>query len=190
MKFSPMIAAASLLITAPAMAHTGHETVSGLMAGILHPLTGLDHLLAMLAIGCWAAMQPAGMKKVVPLSFSLFLAGGFALALTGTVMPLIESTIAASLLVAGLLMATAIRLPVSVTLILTSLFALAHGQAHGLETGAASILLFGAGFIMTSTLLQFAGQTAYRQVNNAMPALIRSAGSLIALFGGYLLATA
>ena len=190
MKFSPMIAAATLLISAPAMAHTGHESVSGLVAGILHPLTGLDHLLAMLAIGCWAAMQSGAMKKAVPLSFSLFLVAGFALALTGMVMPLIESTIAASLLVAGLLMATAIRLPSTLTLLLTSLFALAHGQAHGLEAGAASILLFGAGFILTSALLQLAGQTAYRQIHNAMPALIRTAGSLVALFGGYLLATA
>ena len=190
-KLSPKILVASLLLTAtPAMAHTGTDSAAGLVAGLVHPLTGLDHLLAMLGIGCWAALQTGALQKRLPVCFTLMLLAGFVLSLNGVVMPMIEGTIALSLLLSGLLLASASRLPASAALTLTSLFALAHGQAHGLEAAAGLIFLFATGFLTSSIVLQLTGFTLTRQFSKAMPLLTSITGSGIALIGGYLLVSA
>ncbi|GGK61437.1 HupE/UreJ family protein [Amphritea balenae] len=191
MKFSPMIStitAAALLASTPAFAHTGDALTSSTLAGFLHPLTGMDHLLAMLAIGGWAAWQTKSAQIKVTLSLFLFLLAGFGLALSGIVLPMIESTIALSVLISGLLLTVAVRLPTGIAIAITAIFALAHGQAHGLgATG--SILLFIAGFMSSSAVLYFTGMLSCQNLRQQLPALTRIGGSIIAMIGGYLLLT-
>ncbi|MBN0986126.1 HupE/UreJ family protein [Amphritea pacifica] len=193
MKLSPMIMSSAALITlitaVPAMAHTGHSAGSGLQSGLLHPLSGLDHLLAMLAIGFWAAMQNRAQQISIPVTFILFLAVGFFMATGGVVLPLVEHTIAASVLVCGLIIATAVRLPAIATLTLTALFACAHGQAHGAEVSGASVLLFAAGFMSSSAILHLTGMGIFKASRTLTPRLAHIAGAVIASVGSYLLLT-
>lgn len=193
MKFSPLLTSTALLslfVAVPAMAHTGHITASSLQAGLTHPFSGLDHLLAMLAIGFWAAMQKRTHQLSIPFSFLAFLGLGFSLALNGAVLPLIEQTIAVSVLVCGLIIATTVRLPIAVSLTLTALFALAHGQAHGVETAAGSALLFAIGFMSSSALLHLAGMATFKTSRWITPRITQLAGLMLASIGSYLLMAA
>lgn len=189
MKFSPLLSSAtflSLLVAAPAMAHTGHGAATGLQAGLTHPFTGLDHMLAMLAIGVWAAMQKKSQQLSIPFAFLIFLGVGFALAINGAVLPFIEQTIAASVLIGGLIIATTARLPAAISLTLTMLFALAHGQAHGLEAASGSTLLFALGFIGSSAILHFTGMVALATNRWITPRITHYAGLMLAGIGSYL----
>ncbi|MDX2424388.1 MAG: HupE/UreJ family protein [Amphritea sp.] len=193
MKFSPLLTSTALLslfVAVPAMAHTGHITASSLQAGLTHPFSGLDHLLAMLAIGFWAAMQKRTHQLSIPFTFLAFLGLGFSLALNGAVLPLIEQTIAVSVLVCGLIIATTVRLPIAVSLTLTALFALAHGQAHGVETAAGSALLFAIGFMSSSALLHLAGMATFKASGWITPRITQLAGLMLASIGSYLLMAA
>ncbi len=193
MKISPMIttsaALLALMVSVPALAHTGHDSATGLQAGLAHPFSGLDHMLAMLAIGFWAAMQKKSQQITIPATFIVFLAIGFFMAVNGMVMPLIEHTIAASLLVCGLIIATATRLPASASLILTALFACAHGQAHGVEVAAGSMMLFATGFMTSSAVLHLTGMGIFKATRQLTPLLANIAGAGIAGMGSYLLLT-
>ncbi|MDR6181143.1 hydrogenase/urease accessory protein HupE [Pseudomonas sp. SORGH_AS 211] len=133
MKHAKILATAALLLApALAFAHPGHAE-NGLAAGVLHPLTGLDHLLAMLAVGLWAAQQQGKARLALPCTFvGTMLIGGL-LGFTGLELPLLETGIAASVLALGLLVALAARPPVAAAVSLTAAFALFHGVAHGLE---------------------------------------------------------
>lgn len=174
------------LLPASAFAHTGHADSSGLMAGLMHPLTGSDHLLAMLAIGIWAATQKGRMQLAVPATFLLMLLTGFIVGLQGFALPLVETGIALSVLLLGLLLASAVKLPTGLTLTLTSLFALCHGQAHGAEVSGAA-LTFALGFLSTSLMLHLFGAAITKTAHKRLPLLARGAGALIAASGVYLL---
>lgn len=193
MKFSPLLSRATLLslvVATPAMAHTGHEAATGLLAGLTHPFTGLDHILAMLAIGAWAAMQKKPQQLSIPLTFLVFLGVGFSLAINGAVLPLIEQTIAASVLISGLIIGTTVRLPTAVSLVLTLLFALAHGQAHGLEAASHSALLFALGFMGSSAALLLTGMAAHTAFRSTTLRIAHVSGVLLTSIGGYLLLVA
>ncbi|WP_432473944.1 HupE/UreJ family protein [Amphritea sp. HPY] len=194
MKLSPVFAitvtSAAMLATAPAMAHTGSETAAGLIAGFAHPFTGLDHLLAMLAVGIWAAQQKGRLQLSITATFIALLLTGFISAVNGFVMPLMEGTIATSLLVSGLLICCAARLPAQISLALTAVFALAHGQAHGIEVVGISAVLFAAGFIAGSALLQFFGAVSAQALQPRMPLILKTFGGITALMGTALLLTA
>jgi urease accessory protein len=133
MTLKRILGAAALLLTpAIAFAHPGHGD-SGLIAGISHPIGGLDHLLAMLAVGLWAAQQKGAARWALPCTFvGTMLIGGL-LGFEGLELPALESGIAASVLALGLAVALAVRPPLSVAVGATALFALFHGVAHGLE---------------------------------------------------------
>ena len=105
---------ATLLFAAPALAlaHPGHES-SGLMAGLWHPIGGWDHLLAMLAVGLWAASFSGKARWLIPASFVGVMALGFVFGANGGEMPMMEQGIAASVLVLGLAAAWAKRVPVA-----------------------------------------------------------------------------
>ncbi|MGH8446738.1 MAG: HupE/UreJ family protein [Solimonas sp.] len=155
-------AVASLALSAvamPAFAHPGHDLPgAGFLAGLAHPLTGADHLLAMIAVGVWAAQLGGRARWAVPLSFVAVMAVGAACAMNGWAPPYIEAGIAASLLVLGLLVAMAGRLPLPVATALTGAFAFYHGAAHGSELPAlADPLYFTAGFALATALLHGAG---------------------------------
>src|SRR5690606_474733 len=123
---------AALILPGIAFAHPGHDT-SSVMAGITHPITGLDHLLAMLAVGLWAAQQHGAARWTLPMTFVATMLLGGLLGFAGVELPLMESGIAASVLALGLLVAVAARPPLWVAGGLTALFAISHGVAHGLE---------------------------------------------------------
>jgi urease accessory protein len=151
-----LVAAAS-----PAFAHPLPGDVASFAAGLSHPFGGLDHLLAMLAVGLWAAHLGGRALLAVPASFVAVMTAGFALALGGMPLPLVEPAILASVVVLGLFVATSLAAPTPVAMALTGLFALAHGHAHGSEfVGAADgpgILGFATGFALAIVLLHAVG---------------------------------
>ena len=179
---------ALFLTPAVAFAHPGHDH-AGLLAGLAHPVFGLDHLLAMLAVGLWAAQQRGQARWALPLTFvaTLLLGGLFGFA--GVEMPLMETGIAGSVLAIGLLVALAVRPPLAIAVGLTALFALAHGVAHGLELPAlASPWGYATGFVVATAALHGAAYALVRIRPQAAAPLVRLAGIGSAGVGAWLLA--
>jgi len=178
---------ALLLLPGVALAHDGGHS-SGLMAALLHPFSGIDHLLALLAVGLWAAQQPPRQCWPLPAGFLLALLFGAALAIAGTALPLVEAGIGVSLLLVGLLVATALRLPTLVSTLLVGSFALFHGYAHGAEMvpGVTTLLWF-AGIAASSLLLLVTGVIVGQRLQQlAWHRLMRLIGGAIAISGCYL----
>jgi urease accessory protein len=156
------IAATLLAVTASAaQAHTGHPLDSA-GAGALHPFTGLDHLLAMLGVGIWAAhIGATGERRatwLVPASFVVVMALGAVVGLSGAKLPLAEAGILGSVVLLGLLIATTPKLPLWAPMAVVALFAFCHGFAHGAEMPASSsALAYGAGFVVATITLHLAG---------------------------------
>ena len=142
------LALALCLIALPAAAHPGHAEASGFLAGLAHPFSGLDHLLAMLGIGMWSRKQEQPLA--LPLTFIGMMALG-AFAQIGLAAP--DSWIAASVLLTGVLLASK-RLPPAVAMVVVGLFALLHGQAHGRELPGLSCA---AGYLLASAALLLLG---------------------------------
>jgi urease accessory protein len=181
-KPSRTLALASLLLMAgTASAHTGdHATVTGFAGGLAHPLLGLDHLFAMIAIGLWAAQQGGRALWAVPAAFVGAMGLGGVLAWSGIAVPHVESAIALSVLVLGLLVATRRQWAVTAGMVLAAGFALFHGYAHGLEMPrGASPVLYGLGFMLATVLLHGAGIASSLAGRHA----IRVAGAGIAAAG-------
>ncbi|MFO1147544.1 MAG: HupE/UreJ family protein [Alsobacter sp.] len=175
------LAAAAALVLLPGLAeaHVGMHA-DGLAAGALHPLTGLDHMLAMLAVGLWAARLGGSARWLVPAAFVAMMVAGSTIGIAGQELPGVEQAIAASVVGLGLAVAFGLRVPVAAATALVGLFALAHGQAHGAEMpDMASPLAYGLGFIAVTALLHAAGLG----VGLLRPFLSRLAGAAIALAG-------
>ena len=184
------ILGALVLLLAPAMAfaHPGHGD-NGLIAGISHPIGGLDHLLAMLAVGLWAAQQQGAARWALPCTFVGTLLLGGLLGFEGLQLPALEGGIAASGLALGLAVALAVRPPLSLAVVATALFALFHGVAHGLELpDMTSPWAYAAGFVAATAALHAAGYGVVRVLPKAAAPLIRVAGAVSAVTGGWLLA--
>ncbi len=167
------------LAALPAAAHGGHDATSGFSAGLAHPFTGLDHLLAMLGIGMLSRGQQRPLA--LPLTFVAMMALGAALQAGFAVA---EQWIAASVLLTGMLLA-AVRLPQRGALMVVALFALLHGLVHGHELpGVAS----GAGYLLASAGLLLTGMAMVtsRAAGVAM-ARSRAAGAAIAGAGLWML---
>ncbi|MFZ6765443.1 HupE/UreJ family protein [Undibacterium sp. Di26W] len=188
-----IIALSLAMTTLPASAHDSVlHTMNALLDGFLHPFTGFDHLLAMLAIGIWAAQQKHARAWLIPASFPLMMVAGGALALAGIALPGVEHGIAASVVVLGLLISFAVKLPVGAGMAMVSVFAVAHGYAHGQEMPAnASALLYGSGFVVATVLIHvigwMAGKTAQQWMASQLP---RIAGAGIAMAGVFFLVSA
>ncbi|MBB59749.1 HupE/UreJ family protein [Stutzerimonas balearica] len=183
-----LIATTLLLSPALAFAHPGHDH-AGVMSGLAHPLFGLDHLLAMLAVGLWAAQQQGAARWALPLTFVATMLFGGLLGFAGIEMPLMETGIAGSVLALGLLVALAVRPPVAIAAGLTALFAASHGVAHGLELPALSSPWgYAAGFVAATAALHAAGYAVARSLPQAAAPLVRIAGVASALTGAWLLA--
>ncbi|PAQ02478.1 HupE/UreJ family protein [Mesorhizobium mediterraneum] len=177
---------AVLLLAAamPAYAHVGICTTSSWSAGFMHPLSGLDHLTVMIAVGLWAALK--GGKAVVawPLAFVAVMLAGDALGMLQVPLPFIEPGILASVVALGLLVALAVDLPVSAGVAIIGLFALFHGHAHGTEVPEnASGLGYMAGFAVATALLHAAGLVAGLGLGIRFPGLARAAGGACAAVG-------
>ena len=149
--------AAFLSLAGFAQAHPGHGG-EGFAHGFAHPLHGLDHLLTMLAVGLWAAQLGGRAKWAVPAAFVSMMALGGALGMAGVAVPFAEQGIVASVLVLGVLIAAAVRLPPAASMAVVGIFALCHGYAHGAEMPAtAAGFSYGLGFVGATALLHACG---------------------------------
>lgn len=181
-----------LLAAAPlAQAHTFGAEGAGFFAGLAHPLSGLDHLLAMLAVGLWSAWAAPKQVWAMPLAFMAAMAVGAALGFAGASMPYAEAGIGASVLVLGALLTFLVRLPVAAGALLVALFAVCHGHAHGGELPQAALpLAYAAGFLLTTGGLHVAGIFIGRALGEQRSLALRAIGATMGLTGVWLLAGA
>lgn len=180
----------ALVAAVPALAHNeGVFHAAGFAAGFVHPLSGLDHLLAMVAVGWWATQNQRRAVWILPLAFSMMLMAGLILGISGIRIPIVESSIAGSVLALGLLIAFTVRLPIATAAMLTGGFALLHGLAHGIEMPAGtSADMFGAGLMLATLALLLAGVLAGSATLSHRVARIAGAG--VAAAGVWLFAIA
>ncbi|HTQ39597.1 MAG TPA: HupE/UreJ family protein [Pirellulales bacterium] len=154
------VAPVLLIFGSPSLvyAHTGVGETSGLWNGLAHPLSGLDHLCAMIGVGLWAAQRGGRALWLVPLVFVVVMAVGGALGMMAISIPFVEPGIVASVLILGIMIAAAVRLPLLLSIFMVGTFALFHGHAHGAEMPlTASGLTYGIGFIIATAALHFCG---------------------------------
>ncbi|MDH3514801.1 MAG: HupE/UreJ family protein [Gammaproteobacteria bacterium] len=153
-----LMAMALLLMAHASQAHTFGAHGAGLAAGLAHPFLGLDHLLAMLALGIWAVAQGGRAVWFVPAVFLGIMMIGALLAWGEITVPLIEAGIIGSVLILGWLIGFPVRLSLAVCVGLAGVLALFHGYSHGMEMPqAASAIQYGLGFLVSSGLLLLAG---------------------------------
>ena len=181
-----LIAATALSTSASAHLGTDSGTHHTLVDGLLHPLTGLDHLAAMLAVGLWSALSATSARRIwlAPVAFAGMLLVGALLGLNGLALPAVEPMIAASLLVMGLLVATRAKLPLAVTAGVVGVFAVFHGIAHGTElagggNGFAPLL----GMLVATIALHLAGVGLGLALRSHSVWWPRVVGGLTALLG-------
>ena len=174
-----------LLAPAAAFAHTGHLPANGFAMGFLHPLLGLDHIAAMIAVGLWAATLGGAAMPVLLLAFPLAMVVGGILGAAGLPLPAVEAGIAASSLVIGVAVLLAARPPLWVAGSVVAGFALFHGHAHGAEMPATgSLVPYAAGFVLATLALHLSGLGLGHLTRLRLgPALLRAMGGIIALTG-------
>jgi urease accessory protein len=176
------------LLPNAAAAHTGvHYFGHGdsFVSGFLHPILGLDHLVAMVAIGFWAAYAGGSALVVVPVVFVGMMIVGAALGANGFHLPAADQTIAVSLVVFGLMICMLVKLPAGVAAVIVGLFATFHGYAHGTEIpDLARALPYGAGFVLATVLLLGLGIAIGSAGRRSIPNLaIRGVGAAVMIFG-------
>jgi urease accessory protein len=174
-----------LLCVQPVCAHVGQGEAYGLLTGFVHPLSGADHMLAMVAVGLWGAQLGAPAIWVLPVAFPMVMATGGMLALMGVPLPGIEYGIAASAIMLGVAVMFEIRPPLALAAILVGVFAIFHGHAHGTELPPGqSALLYSMGFVVATGCLHALGigiGTVHRWTWGQK--LLRAAGAVVALGG-------
>lgn len=160
--FSLGFVIAALSAPSFAFAHPGagfaHEHGFGALSGLLHPFSGVDHLLAMVAVGMVATLLGGRALWLVPASFLGMMALGSALGMAGFDLPFVETGIGLSVAIFGLIVAGGLKMPVAASIGLVGFFALFHGHAHGTEMpAAASVFAYGAAFLLATALLHGIG---------------------------------
>jgi urease accessory protein len=186
------LVAAFVTVTAlntTAFAHTIPGQAHGFVTGFLHPLSGLDHILAMVAVGIWGSQLGRPAIWVLPVAFPLVMSFGGVLGVRGVPIPGVEIGVAASALVLGVMIALSARPPLWIAALIVGAFAIFHGHAHGTELPkAASPLTFALGFVLATGLLHVCGILI--GLINFWPSgtrVLRAAGGVIAVVGGFLL---
>lgn len=181
-----------LLVSSAAWAHTDHAQAGGFLAGMLHPVGGFDHVLAMIAVGLWGAQLGNPARWALPIAFPLVMAFGGFLGLIGIGVPGVEFGIAVSAIVLGIAVLLAVRPPLWLATLMVGLFAIFHGHAHGTELpDGASGLAYSAGFMLCTGLLHLTGIGL--GMINRLPrgaSAIRGLGALIGAGGIYFLGLA
>lgn len=178
------LAAAVLAVVAasPAIAHTGGSVGAGLASGFAHPFSGLDHLLAMIAVGLWVAQSGGRAVWLLPIAFPLAMALGAVAVAFGIAFPAVEIGIALSVLALGVLVAFAVRLPAVGGATLVAVFAVLHGHAHGAEVPTAiDPIAYGAAFILATVVLHLIGIGLGLALK--APHILRAGGAAIAVAG-------
>jgi len=187
MRFSfPLVTAFALVaLAAPAAAHTGVATTDGFAVGLAHPLTGLDHLLAMVAVGLWAGLAGGRRLWFLPLGFVVAMAAGGVVGAVGVSMPAMELVIVGSVIALGAAVAAALAPPTVPALAAVAVFAPAHGVAHG---AAMPATVDGLGFVLATIALHAAGIALARGLGRAgFATATRIGGGAIATTGVVLL---
>jgi urease accessory protein len=186
---APALVAAIVAIAAtPALAHVGPNAglggTSGFVAGFAHPLSGLDHITVMIAVGLWAALKGGRALWVWPATFVGVMLVGGALGMAHVPIPFVEPGILASVVALGLLVAAAADLPLAAGAAIVGAFALLHGHAHGAEVPeTASGIAYMAGFAVATALLHAVGIAAVLSFGLRSRAFARLAGAACALVG-------
>jgi len=187
------LVAAAAFTGVPAFAHgTDGSAAGGFLGGFAHPLFGLDHVAAMLAVGLWGAFLGAPSIWLLPIVFPLVMAIGGAVAILGVPVPGVEIGIALSAVVLGAMIALAARPPFSIAAVIVGAFAIFHGHAHGAELPAGTdAVAFSVGFVVATGMLHLAG-IAFGQLTRwpAGRIGVRVAGIGIVLVGAAFLSKA
>jgi urease accessory protein len=174
---------AGLPLTASAHPETG--TIGGFVSGFRHPLTGLDHIVAMVAVGLWGAFLGAPAIWLLPVVFPLVMAFGGALGIMGVPLPGVETGIALSGILLGLAVAFGARPPLWVAAVMVGCFAICHGHAHGAELPkSANAMTYAIGFVVATGLLHLSGIALGLLTRwKAGLVFVRACGVVIALVG-------
>lgn len=181
-------ALAMLLVPVPASAHIGVGQAGSLIRGFSHPVSGLDHILAMVLVGVFAFQLGGRALWLLPATFVLVMAAGGALGALGIDVPIIEVGIAFSVVLLGAIVAVNIKAPVTVAVGLVGLFAIFHGHAHGAELPAEAVgIAYAFGFMMATALLHAAGigvgVLVSRLGESRGPAVVRLTGAFSVVAG-------
>jgi len=173
-----------MLMPGMAFAHPGHGNEGAFLSGLSHPLGGLDHVLAMLAVGLWAGIMGSRALWALPVMFVAAMIAGGAMGAMGINLPMVEPMILASIIVTGALAALALRPGLAVSLAIVAAFGLFHGHAHGTEGPATGLALYAFGFAVATMALHLAGLALVR----AAPQHIARATAATTSVGGAVLA--
>ena len=174
-----------LFVALQVSAHTGDGINSGFASGFWHPIYGWDHVVAMVAVGLWGAFLGKPAIWILPVVFPLVMAFGGALGVLGVPIPAIETGIALSGVVLGLLIAFAVKAPIWVASVIVGVFAIFHGHAHGTELPEAfSPYGYAVGFVIGTGLLHLVGVAfGFLTTSSAGRMAVRGAGGVIAAVG-------
>ena len=179
----------SLVFSTSAYAHEGAGLTGGFANGFMHPLLGLDHVAAMVAVGLWGAVLGKPAIWVLPVVFPLVMAFGGALGVIGVPLPGVEIGIALSALILGCMVLLAVRPPIWIAALIVGIFAVFHGHAHGTELpDATNALAYSLGFVIATGLLHLCGILISLLSHwPAGRAVVRAGGAVIALAGAIFL---
>ena len=168
-----------------ASAHSDSADAGGFLSGYIHPLSGLDHRLAMVAVGLWGATLGRPLIWALPIAFPLMMVVGGILGIARVPLPFVEAGVATSVIALGLAIALAWRAPIPVAVSLVAVFAIFHGYAHGTELpSTAQPAAYAAGFVVSTGLLHLAGIAIGLLKSLAYgDKLLRVAGAAIAVTG-------
>jgi urease accessory protein len=182
-----LVAPAVIGLNTAALAHVGGHA-GGFTNGLAHPFYGLDHVLAMVAVGLWASQLGRPAIWLLPLTFPVVMIAGALIGWSGVPLPGLETGIAATVIALGTVIVFALRPSVAVSAVLIGLFALLHGFEHGASVPAhGTPLTYGLGFVLATLVLHAAGIGLGLLVRH--PAALRTAGGAIAAVGVLLLVT-
>ena len=183
-----LAAAGMVLMPTVALAHTGVGNTSGFVDGFGHPISGLDHVLAMLIVGVFAWQLGGRALWLVPMTFVGVMAVGGMLGVAGNGIPFVEIGIALSVVVLGAIVAFDVKAPIAMAMGVVGLFAMFHGHAHGAEIPEnAGGVAYAAGFMIATAILHLAGISIGFLIGTADKRLVRLAGGLTTVAGVVLL---
>ncbi|MEN8693075.1 MAG: HupE/UreJ family protein [Desulfobacterales bacterium] len=186
---TPMVLLLLVLSAAPALAHVQEGQAQGFLTGLHHPISGLDHVLAMIAVGLWGAQLGAPAVWMLPVAFPMMMAFGGFLGLLDIPLPGVEIGIALSALLLGFMIAREAKPSLMVSVVIVAFFAIFHGHAHGTELPPGqSGMLYSLGFVVSTGCLHGIGITiGLIHKWRAGRILLRISGAAVALGGVFFL---
>ena len=170
---------AVLMLASHAISHLGSPgQTHGLINGVVHPVCGIDHVLAMLGVGIWSGLaMPANRILVAPIAFVAAMLAGAVASVAGASFAAADAAMAISVVVMGLLIATRVHLPIAIGAVLIGAFGIMHGYLHGAEIDGA-VLAYVAGFALTTTALHLAGIGFGRDLLDARAVSLAAGGAM------------